>query len=333
MSEQLSLGHDGEPEQPAVPPEPLLDLSERQKDLLAAAVDIEQRDAAEVGKRGYSARLWAQVALPYRDPGQIPEWVRENGDVRLLINPGVVDQPDGSYQRLYPYGVIPRLLLTWLATQATIQRSPEIEVGDTLRAFLAKLGLPDTGYYRQRLNDQLERLFTTTMVVTEYQRDEGGNRTRYRGATLAVADYWDLWWTNAKPGQRDLDQMPLWQSKIELTEKFYLSIVSDSIPVDLRALGALRAKGGGGLAIDIYTWLAHRMSYLQASTRIPWPMLERQFGSQYTRPRAFKEKFLEQLGAVKVVYPEAKVRPYEHGLLLSPSPTPIAAAETRWRRK
>ncbi len=86
-------------------------------------------------------------------------------------------------------------------------------------------------------------------------------RRGYRGATLGIADYWDLWWTAAKPGQRDLEQMPLWQSKIELSEKFYLSIVSDSIPVDLRALGALRANGGGGLAIDIYAWLAHRMSY------------------------------------------------------------------------
>jgi len=253
--------------------------------------------------------------------------VRQNGDVRLLINPGIVDQPDGSYKRLYPYGVMPRLLLTWLATQATLQKTPDIEVGDTLRAFLTNLGLPDTGNYRKRLNDQLQRLFTTTMVVTEFRRDADAAATRYRGSTLSVADNWELWWSTKDTA----DQMPLWQSSITLSEKFYLSIVSDSIPVDLRALGALRAKGGGGLAIDIYTWLAHRMSYLRASTRIPWAMLELQFGSQYTRSRDFKSEFLKQLAAVKLVYPEVKASPYEHGLLLSPSPTPIKALETRWR--
>jgi len=319
--------HDQPQEPEFVEPELAITYTQRQLDLCAAAVDIEQRDAAEVGQRGYSARLWAQVALPYRDPGQMSEWVRQNGDIRLLINPGIVDQPDGSYQRLYPYGVIPRLLLTWLSTQATIQRTPELDVGNTLRDFLNKLGMADTGHYRRRLNDQLQRLFTTTMVVTEFQRDAKTDLTRYRGATLSVADEWELWWNT-----KDSNQLPLWQSRIVLSEKFYLSIVSDAIPVDLRALGALRTKGGGGLAIDIYTWLAHRMSYLRSSTRVPWAMLERQFGSQYKNPRQFKAKFIEQLAVVKVVYPDVKATPMPEWLLLSPSPTPITADANKWRR-
>ena len=67
---------------------------------------------------GYQARLWAQVSLPYRDPGAISKWVRTNGSLRLVVRPGEITQKDGSIHDGYPYGVVPRLLLTWMATEA-----------------------------------------------------------------------------------------------------------------------------------------------------------------------------------------------------------------------
>jgi hypothetical protein len=117
----------------------------------------------------------------------------------------------------------------------------------------------------------------------------------------------------------------LWPSTITLSDKYYQSIKAAPIPVDLRALGALRTHGGGGLPIDVYTWLAHRMSYLRSSTLVPWNLLMVQFGSQYTRERAFKTELLKALAKVKLVYSLVKVTPTDDGLLLSPSPTPISA--------
>ncbi len=63
-------------------------ISGKQLELLRRAVEIEDIDAQVAGMVGYSARLWAQVSLPYRDPGDAPKWVRVNGSLELVVRPG-----------------------------------------------------------------------------------------------------------------------------------------------------------------------------------------------------------------------------------------------------
>jgi hypothetical protein len=77
------------------------------------------------------------------------------------------------------------------------------------------------------------------------------------------------------------------------------------------------------MALDIYCWLTHRMSYLRKPLIIPWAALQTQFGADYRLTRQFKDNFLKQLRAVKAVYPEALVGAEERGLKLKPSPTHV----------
>jgi hypothetical protein len=44
-----------------------------------------------------------------------------------------------------PYGSIPRLLLAWVTTEAVKTKSRELELGDSMSAFMAELGLKPTG--------------------------------------------------------------------------------------------------------------------------------------------------------------------------------------------
>jgi len=289
-------------------------ISGRQLDLLRQAVEIEDVDARAVGMVGYTARLWAQVSLPYRDPGHVSEWTRRNGTMTLIVNPGAIFRKDGSHSRVYPYGVVPRLLLTWMATEAVRLHDRELVLGPSLAGFMRAIGFEQTGGARvQRLRDQVQRLASATMLVSDARPN------LLTGESFTFADSWQLWWT-PKDGENEM----LWPSTITLSEKYYQSILAAPIPVDLRALAALRTHGGGGLPIDIYTWLAHRMSYLRSSTLVPWVLLSQQFGSQYARLRDFRERLLEALPKVQAVYPAVKVTVTTDGLLLSPSPTPIA---------
>jgi hypothetical protein len=65
---------------------------------------------------GYLARLFTQTSLPYRDPGDVPAWGRRNGDLVLTVQPGMTED-NGVFKSIgYPYGTVPRLLLTWLST-------------------------------------------------------------------------------------------------------------------------------------------------------------------------------------------------------------------------
>ncbi len=289
-------------------------ISGKQLEFLRQAVEIEQADAKAVGMVGYSARLWAQVALPYRDPGATSVWMRRNGTLALIVNPGAIADRDGTYQRRYPFGVVPRLLLTWMATEAVRLQDRELVLGPSLAAFMRDIGFAQTGGARvQRLQEQVQRLAKCSITV------EDSRPNLLVGESFSFADSWSLWWT-PKDGENEM----LWPSTITLSEKYYQSIVAAPIPVDLRALAALRTHGGGGLPIDIYTWLAHRMSYLSRSTLVPWVGLSEQFGSQYAHLRQFRAELLKQLPRVLAVYPAAKVRPTADGLLLSPSRTPIS---------
>ena len=116
----------------------------------------------------------------------------------------------------------------------------------------------------------------------------------------------------------------LFNSRLVLTQEFFEELVKHPVPLDMRALRQL-ARERSPLALDLYTWLTYRMSYLREPTEIRWASLEMQFGADYTRTRAFKEAFLEKLKVVRELYPAARVAPAVGGLSLWPSPTHVPA--------
>ena len=92
------------------------------------------------------------------------------------------------------------------------------------------------------------------------------------------------------------------------------------MPIDLRALKALK---GSPLALDLYSWLTYRMSYLRKPCLIPWEALRAQFGADYGRLRDFKRKFLAHLADVLHAYPGARLTKTTSGILLKPSATHV----------
>ena len=249
------------------------------------------------------ARILVQATLPHSRP-LTHEFERVNGRFTLYMNaPASVGLPYGSY---------PRLALAWLSTEAVRTRSREIELGPTFSSFMYKLGLtPITGKRgtTSRLRDQLHRLFSTTIRCSYSDEDEG----HAAGVGYTIAHKHELWWS-----PRDLDQQPLWNSVVVLSTEFYDELVAHAVPIDLRALKALK---GSPLALDIYSWLTYRMSYLRKPCLIPWEALQTQFGADYGRQRDFKRKFLSHLADVLHVYPAARLSEQPAGLLLRPSPT------------
>ncbi|MCP4200947.1 MAG: pirin [bacterium] len=253
------------------------------------------------------ARILVQATLPHSRPHKGPnphEFERVNGRFTLYMNaPPSIGLPYGSY---------PRLALAWLSTEAVRTRNREIELGPTFSSFMYKLGLtPVTGKRgtTSRLRDQLHRLFSTTIRCSYSDGAEG----HAAGVGYTIAHSHQLWWS-----PRDPEQQPLWNSVVILSTEFYDELVAHAVPIDLRALKALK---GSPLALDIYSWLTYRMSYLRKPCLIPWVALQAQFGANYARPRDFKKKFLAHLADVLRVYPAARLSEQAKGLLLKPSPT------------
>lgn len=266
---------------------------------------IEQEEARKAGTLAFLARIVVQCSLPHSDPGG-SSFERVNGKFRLaLMAPSSVG---------LPFGKIPRLLLTWVTTEAVRTRSPRLCLGRSLSSFMGELGLTANGGSRGnvgRLRTQMQRLFSAA-ISCRYQAPGEGS---FQSASFMVTSSVCLWW---KPN--DPDQVNLWGSEVVLSTEFFDSILERPIPVDLRVLRALRSP----LQLDLYAWLSHRASYLHQVTIVPWEALALQFGADYGRLRDFRANLLEALEMVLRLYPAARVRPTRFGLELRPSPPHVS---------
>lgn len=305
-------------EGPGQPPPSGLRLTPTQRRILDEAVAIEFNDAVTAGALGFSARIWTQLALPYKNPGPVPRWERKNGTLRLIVRPATITGPDGTTTDGYPFGVIPRYLLLWMATEAVKTQDRTLTLGSSVSEFVEQVGLSRGGAGGRRLKDQMHRLLGSTMQIQGTAATDGG--VRVVGASYTIASSYDLWIpTELIPGQG-----ALWQDSITLSEEFFADTVASPVPVDLRAM---RALSGAPMRMDIYVWLTYRMSYLRKRTTIPWELLALQFGGTFTRLRAFREAFADNLRAVSVLYPAAKFEVTETALVLWPSPPSVSRRE------
>jgi len=292
---------------------------------------FESEDAKAAGALGYMARALVLATMPYKDP-KTDAFTRTNGDFKLRIVAG--------YEGGIPFGIYPRLLTSWVTTEAVLKQSPVIELGDSLRTFLREvLELRSSGGGNRgsatRVSEQMKRLFGS-LITAQYT-----GALSDRGFTLKnvlIADDFDadpdemramddaadppegeekLW---TPQGQEVAGQ---WRSSLKLSERFFKECVSHPVPMDLRAYKALR---GSPLAMDVYAWLTMRMSYIQRRTRpMRWEGLMMQFGSNFNTAdlgqavRDFKKAFLTALRLVLIVYPQANVEVQDIGLVLLPS--------------
>ena len=255
-------------------------------------LELERREV------GFSSRLLVQATLPHSEPDieESTEFERTNGFVNVRIQ--------ARKEFGFPYGTYPRLLLSWITTEAVRTKSPDLVLGESLSEFMGDLGLVRTGGAIGRLRNHMQRLFTATVSAT-YQ--EAG---RWVDVGFRPVEKAQLFWDPKSP-----EQSSLWRSTISLNQRFYEEIVRKPVPLDMSVLKSL-AKARSPMAIDIYAWLTYRYSYLHEPTLIPWGLLQDQFGGDYDRERDFKRKFAAQLAKLKELYPGAKFEVIPEGLRL-----------------
>jgi hypothetical protein len=181
---------------------------------------------------------------------------------------------------------------------------------------MAQLGLQATGGHWgtiPRFRDQMQRLVGAAISTRWSSEANGQNHSS--GENLLVADRFHLWWT-----PQTLPNGSLAKSSVTLSVNFFEQIVAAPVPLDLRAVKALKKSP---LALDLYAWATRRVSYLSRPTLIPWESLRRSFGAGYAdTPQGrscFRAKAVEAFRRIVMVYPELKIEDHENGLLLRPS--------------
>lgn len=258
----------------------------------------------------FTPREIIQATLPYRNPGDIPFFLRENGDYALIIQPGIDLKTKKSTG--YPYGSLPRLLLFWLTT-VVIQRGERyIPLGFSLADFMRKLGLnPDNGSGAKsdsrRLRDQMKRLFNSR-ISFQYVTERSESYL-----SMLVASTQQYWWSTVQPEQKTFSE-----SYIELGLEFFNAIQQHRVPLDMAVLKQIRHSP---LALDLYCWLSYRTfsAYKTGKQyKVPWRSLMEQFGTTYSRLRDFRHYARQQLRSIQVVYPDLCLEDSDQYLVVKP---------------
>jgi hypothetical protein len=277
-----------------------------QLDLLDAAERI-RNELLTDADRGYITRQLILCTFPHSDPGDVPIWTRRNSNLILGIEPGRNLKTHQSFG--YPWGSIPRLLLYWICTE--VQRSKNVtelterekrtlQLGHSLAAFMHAVGLnPANGSGkksdRARLLQQMTRLFRAKITFEDAGAGERGEVWR----DMTVAPDGDLWWT----AKEDPNQQQLFPSWILLGERFYDALLSFPVPIDTRALKALKQSP---LALDLYAWVCYAAFAIIQKQRPPqfvaWVHLSKALGAEYGDPDDFKKKARKALRKAATVY-------------------------------
>ena len=261
---------------------------------------------------GFMARLMALCSLPRTNPGNRLQYKRVNGPYTLGMSAGINNK--------LPFGNIPRLLLAWVSTEAVRTQSRVLILGSSLSEFMRTLGMEDRSGSsrgdRTRLRNQMDRLFHShVQLIYEDEQHKAS-------VSSQVADRTDLWWNPKRP-----DEPSLWDSKIELGEKFFNEIVSHPVPLNMNTLKALKRST---LGLDLYLWLNYRTFALRAPLRLSWQQVYCQFGaypdkaSNTQTVQDFRRDVLRELKKIKLAWPGLHYSTAPGVLIVHPSIPTIA---------
>ena len=256
---------------------------------------------------GFMARMMALCSLPRTNPGNRLQYKRVNGPYQLYMIAGGGNK--------LPFGNLPRLILAWVCTEAVRTQSRVLVLGKSLSDFMRTLDIySSSGRKHTRLRNQMKRLFGCT--VTMIYEDENVDVT----VNAVIADSTVFWWN--KP-----DQSTLWESKIELGEKFFNEIINHPVPINMNTLTALKRST---LGLDLYLWLVYRTFTLRAPKRLPWRLLYGQFGAHPDKAsdnqtvQHFRYKVLRELKKIKMAWSGLNYSTARGVLILHPSTPTIA---------
>jgi hypothetical protein len=263
-------------------------------------------------KVDYLHAVLCQVGMPRRhtDKRVFERW---QGNIGLSLEAGrlgiggrFVDQP-------LPYGVKPRLVMIHISTEAVRTRSKIIPIGDSMRDFLEMLGLAANAGRNGVMPMFKKQMLALAACKLTIAMNSGGVD---RNINTQPIDRFDAWLS------LDGRQRSLWTGELEISERFYDTLTGNAVPLDHRALGALTHSA---LALDVYSWLAHRLCRVRKAdgTKVSWENLRGQFGQEYADTRNFKKEFRQALRQVMAVYPDARIEDTMGGFILYQSKPPL----------
>lgn len=234
--------------------------------------------------------------------------------------------------RELPYGHYARLIMFWLTREACQRHNdPNIPDGETKRTIplgksaqriMREMGIIRPGQRASRdhytaLARQLENL-ASTAITTEYRTStDAGGAVQAESALVSTSRY--FWWDSP-----DMTGDYGNGSYIVLSREFFAELVNHTVPLDARHVAKIYRSP---LALDLYSWAAHRIHTHNGDTRVTWEQLKAQIGTSYPDTdqglRNFKKKVRKAIEDIADAWPESGIREWGNGVRLVGKTTPV----------
>jgi len=292
--------------------------------LVQQALAIQDTNAKEADAIGYTSPLLILATMPHSEPkdengNKMLEFTRSNGPYSLTMQ--------GDPELGVPYGSLARLIFVFIISEAVRTQNKEVFLGRNLSEFMREIGFNPIWGKRgniRNVREQLARFSGCRITCKGYKIGKGSKQrmdvenleSLYQISPVSKAM---LWWNPTYANIKNSTE-PLFKSSIILTDEFYNQITSTPVPLDMRALKALK---NSSMALDIYSWLTYSMFSLRSDVKIPWKKLFSQFGANYKRLVDFKKNFMKELKDVLLIYKNVNITIEKDGVSLQPSPTHV----------
>jgi hypothetical protein len=279
---------------------------ERERRAIEAAAAYMGEEQSEIA---FLFSGWAHAALPHR---RIPDdalWRIETEHVTLLVEPGRRPLPGGENAWVgVPYGSRARLIMLYLQSEALRTDSRDIELGRSLSDWLGRLGIPLGGKSYRDVKEQASRISRCRL---SFHIQTGSRTGLINQNILDTAMFLD----------DGGDQESFFVETAKLSESFFEQLKKHPAPIEEAAISAIN---NNSMALDVYCWLAYRLHVLNKPRAVSWQALRIQFSPNVKHLFHFRAHFKDNLALALAVYPAARVEESENGLMLFPSPPPVA---------
>lgn len=277
------------------------------------------RNPGAIKDAAFQHSVLCQTYLPYRQPpSETTIWEHKQGNASLNIQSLQEKNPQtGEFEYLgLPYGTKARLIMAYLNTQAVKHQSPIIDVEGSITSFIERIGLSKKGKNVLDVKNQLARIAASIITLNYIPEQTDGEATNTLNVRFSLVKKYDMWFP------KDERQRVLWTSRIQLTEDYFSELCQHAVPLDERALAALK---NNAMALDIYAWLAQRLHRIGNKDQfVSWKAIKDQFGYNYKTMKKFKEVFRKTLSIVLTQYMDARIAEEKNkGFWLKNSPSPI----------
>ena len=269
-------------------------------------------DALHVPNVGYLPAVLMQCFMPQKHIAERTFSV-SHGRASLRIEAGGLPDPNEPgvwFECAVPSGPKARLILPYIIREALRTGGPHIDLGESLRKFMDRLGVPVTGMNGRGLIWQVQNIAGSTIVLGEWT-DE-----MVRARRANVAEEYSFWI------ERSPDQRTFWTPTMTLSERFFAAIQEHRVPINMHHLVQL---GRSPRRMDLYAWLSYRLPRIAPQKRVPISLdaMRSLFAPDISRLRNFKQRLHADLGVIRTIHPDFNLEIQGNILWLKRSPPPV----------